>query len=69
MLKTEKEVFREFTNAWSINDADTIITFDDFYAYYSVQYPQMRLIVQDISPCITRDEDFERLIKSVWSFK
>jgi hypothetical protein len=37
MLKTEKEVFREFTNAWGINDADRIITFDDFYAYYSVK--------------------------------
>lgn len=57
-LKNEKEVFREFVDAWQINQADRIISFDDFFAYYS-----------DLSGCIANDVDFEKIIKSVWGFK
>jgi len=36
-LKTEKEAFKEFATSWGIQDADKIITFDDFYGYYEVK--------------------------------
>jgi len=35
-LKADKEAFREFVNAWAIRDADRLIRYEDFYAYYSV---------------------------------
>lgn len=57
-LKTDKEAFREFANAWNVKDADKEITFDDFFAYYA-----------DVSSGYEKDENFQLMMHSVWNFK
>jgi len=57
-LKADKEAFREFVNAWAIRDADRLIRYEDFYAYYS-----------DVSAGYDKDENFQLMLHSVWNFK
>jgi len=58
MVKNEREAFKEFADNWGIKEGDRVVTFEDFYAYYS-----------DLSACIDRDEEFEKILKSTWQFK
>ena len=36
MVKNEREAFKEFADNWGIKEGDRVVTFEDFYAYYSV---------------------------------
>jgi len=54
-IRTEKDIFKEFATAWGIQNSTTPIDFNEFYGYYS-----------DISSCIPKDEDFEKVLRAVW---
>jgi len=56
--KTDKEAFKEFATAWKIQEADRVVTFDDFYEYYN-----------DLSAGYERDEAFEQMLNAVWRSK
>ena len=55
--KTPEEIFREFMSAWDTQDADGIVTFDEFCDYYS-----------GVSCSIDRDDYFELMMKRAWKF-
>jgi len=57
-VKTDKEAFKEFASAWKIQEADRVVTFDDFFNYYN-----------DLSAGYERDDQFQHMLNAVWNQK
>lgn len=53
--KTPDQIFAEFMSQWDTQEADGIVTFDEFCDYY-----------EGVSCSIDRDDYFEVMMKSAW---
>ena len=56
--KTPEEVFHEFMMQWDTQEADGIVTFDEFCEYY-----------EGVSCSIDRDDYFELMMKRAWKLE
>lgn len=53
--KTPDQVFAEFMSQWDTQEADGVVTFEEFCEYYEA-----------ISASVDTDVQFEAIIKSAW---
>lgn len=52
---TPDQIFQEFMSQWDSQEADGIVTLDEFYEYY-----------EGVSCSIDRDDYFELMMKNAW---
>lgn len=53
--KTPEDVYMEFMKKWDTQEADGIVTLDEFFEYF-----------KDVSACIDKDDYFELMMKQAW---
>lgn len=56
--KTEEDVFTEFMKKWDTQEADGIVTIDEFLDYF-----------KDVSASIDRDDYFELMMQRAWKLE